>query len=263
MGHSLVELAPSGKRVWSRRVGEPVAECGACNVVASIAWSPDGTRIAYVVRTPTRKQVLHVIWRNGTHDTVVDRNARPGQPSWRADSRTLAYVGAGTSPIIYNLAQRSRHVIRWPIARSPSTHLAFAPHGKELAIGTENAALLVGHGRQVVWRGQTHGINWIGSRLAVSARVGIAVYRAHYVTKLYAVTHSRVILRRTFRLPAAFQPILATHGRTVALRAGRNVLAGPIGSLHKVLRFTYRPCPSSGFSSGCQLPMGEGDISIG
>lgn len=96
-GHSLVELAPSGRLVWSRRVGGPVTDCGACNVVASITWSPDGSRIAYVVRTPTRKQVLHVIWRDGTHDTVINRNARPGQPSWRADSQAVAYVGAGTA----------------------------------------------------------------------------------------------------------------------------------------------------------------------
>ena len=271
VGNSLVELAPSGRQVWSRSAGVP--NCPkidkACDIVESVAWSPDGSRIAYVVLTPTRNDVLHVISQNGTHDMVITRTVRSAQLSWRADSRALAYLGAGTrlgadtSPIIYDLAHESRHVIRWPLTRSPETQLAFAPHGTELAIGTENAALLVGHGRQVVWRGQTHGVNWIGSRLAVSGRVGIAVYRAHDVTKLYSVTPSGVTLRRTLRLPAAFSQFLATHGRTVALRAGRNVLAGPLGSLHRVLRFVYQPCPSSGFSSGCQLPMGEGDISIG
>ena len=259
-GHSLVELAPSGKQVWTRRVGEPVTNCGACNVVASIAWSPDSSRIAYVVRTPTRKQVLHVIRRNGTHDTVVDRNARPGQPSWRADSRALAYVGAGANPIIYNLTRRSRHVIRWPIARSPSTHLAFAPHGSELAIGTETAALLVGVRDRVVWRGQTWGVGWLAGRLAVSARVGIAAHHSHYVTQLYTVRHSGATLRRSTRLPA---PILTTHGRTIALRAGKSVLAGPISSLHKVLRFTLKPCSSSAFAYVCEIPIGDQDISIG
>lgn len=258
MGHSLVELAPSSRRVWSRRVGEPVAECGACNVVASIAWSPDGSRIAYVVRTPTRKQVLHVIWRNGTHDTIVDRNARPGQPSWRADSRALSYVGAGTWPIIYNLANQSRRVIRWPIARSPSTHLAFAPRGNRLAIGTETAALLVGGRDRVVWRGQTWGVGWLGGRLAVSERLGHAAGR--YVTQLYTVTQSAATPSRSTRLPA---PIVAIHGRTVALRAGHSVLAGRIRSLHKVLRFTLKPCYGSAGALICEIPIGDQDISIG
>ena len=257
-GHSLVELAPSGRQVWSRRVGGPVTDCGACSVAASIAWSPDGSRIAYVVRTPTRKQVLHVIWRNGTHDTVIDRNARPGQPLWRADSRALAYVGAGTNPIIYDLSNRSRRVIRWPIARSPSTHLAFAPHGNELAIGTETAALLVGVRDRVVWRGQTWGVGWLGGRLAVSERLGHAAGR--YRVQLYTVTHSGASPSHAIRLPA---PILAIHGRTVALRAGTGVLAGPISSLHRVLRFTLKACSSSNGAYVCEIPIGDQDISIG
>jgi hypothetical protein len=260
VGHSLVEFAPGGKQVWSRRVGEPVTDCGACNVVASITWSPDSSRIAYVVRTPTRQQVLHVIWRNGTHDTVIDRNARPGQPSWRADSRALAYVGAGTNPIIYDLAHKFRHVIRWPIARSPATHLAFAPHGNELAIGTETATLLVGDRHQVVWRGQTWGVSWLGSRLAVSARIQQPRGHYVYVSKLYTVRHSGVTLNRSTRLPA---PILATHGRTVALRVGTGVLAGRPGSLHRVLGFRLKPCYGSAGAYVCEIPIGNQDISIG
>jgi WD40-like Beta Propeller Repeat len=259
-GHSLVELAPSGRQVWSRRVGGPVTDCGACNVVASITWSPDGSRIAYVVRTPTRKQVLHVIWRDGTHDTVINRNARPGQPSWRADSQAVAYVGAGTRPVIYDLRHRSHQVIRWALARSPSIHLAFAPHGNELAIGTETAALLVGDRHWVVWRGQTWGVGWLAGRLAVSARVGIAAHHSHYVAKLYSVTQSGATLRRSTRLPA---PILATHRRTIALDSGRRVLAGHLGSLQKVLRFRLKPCHGSFGAWVCQIPIGNQDISIG
>ncbi len=269
VGNSVVELAPNGRRIWSRSAGVPNCPAidKACDVVRSVAWSPDGSRIAYVVLTPTRNDVLHVIWRNGTHDTLIARNARSGQLSWRADSRAFAYLGAGTrlgadtSPIIYDLARKSRHVIRWPLARSPVTHFAFAPHGNELAIGAyETGALLVGGRDRVVWRGQTHEVGWLGGRLAVTARVGIAAYHSHDVTKLYSVTHSGATLRRTTRLPA---PILAFHGGTVALWAGNSVLAGPIGSLHRVLRFTLKPCDNSGFTSSCQLPMGEQDISIG
>jgi hypothetical protein len=260
-GNSLAELAPSGKRVWSRPVGEPVAQCGACNTVAGVAWSPDGSRIAYIVRTPTRQQVLHVIWRNGTHDAVIDRNARPGQPSWRADSRALAYIGAGSSPIIYDLTNESRHLIRWRVARSPATHLAFAPRGAALAIGTETAALLVGHRNHVVvWHGQTRGVSWLGSRLAVSARIQQPRGRYVYMNRLYTVRHSGTTLYRSTRLPA---PLLAVRGRTVALAAGTHVLAGHIGSLHRVLRFALKPCDASSWAYACEIPVGNNDISIG
>ncbi len=268
VGHSLVLLAPSGQRLWSHRLATcpPINGASSCGIVASIAWAPDGSQIAYVVETNTRNQVLHVIWRDGTHDTVIAGDARPGQPSWRADSRALAYVGAGTrlgadsSPIVYDLRHKSRHVIRWPIARSPATHLAFAPHGNELAIGTETAALLVGSRDQVVWRGQTWGVGWLGGRLAVSERIGIAAHHSHYVTRLYTVTHSGATPSRSTRLPA---PILAIHGRTVALSAGTSVFAGRIGSLHKVLRFTLKPCYGAGGAYVCQIPIGDQDISIG
>jgi len=260
IGNALTELAPSGRRVWSQPVGNPVADCGACNSVATVSWSPDGSRIAYLARTSTNSgnQVLHVIRRDGTHDTVIDSNAQGGQPSWRADSRALAYIGAGGKPIIYDLAHRSRHVITWPAARSLPTHLAFAPRGGDLAIATETAALLVGGHDEVVWRGQTHGVNWLGGRLAVSERLAPSGRHGHYVTQLYTVTHSGVKLSRTIRLPG---PIVATHGRTIALGAGNSVLAGPIGSLQKVFRFRIKPV-YSGCACG-ELPFARQSISFG
>ena len=258
IGNSLTEIAPSGRRVWTKPVGEPIANCGACNVVAAIAWSPDGSRIAYLARTGTNSwnQVLHVIRRDGTHDTVIASNARNGQASWRADSRAFAYIGPGGRPVIYDLAHRSRRVITWPIAgRSAATHLAFAPRGGDLAIGTETAALLVGSRDEVVWRGQTQDVNWLGGRLAVSERLAPS---GRSVTQLYTITRSGPTLSRTIRLPG---PIIAAYGRTVALPAARSVFAGPLGSLHKVLRFTMKPS-FRGCACG-EIPIGYRDISLG
>jgi hypothetical protein len=84
-GHSLVAMAPDGRKAWSHPAGG--------NVVA-IAWAPDGLRIAYVVRHGHRF-ALRVIYGNGTHDARIDRSVRPVRPSWRADSLAFAYVGAG------------------------------------------------------------------------------------------------------------------------------------------------------------------------
>jgi hypothetical protein len=273
VGHSLVLLAPSGKRLWSHRLAvcPPINGASDCGIISSIAWAPDGSQIAYLDETNTRDEVLHVISRDGTHDTVIDRKARPGQPSWRADSRAIAYLGAGTrlgagtSPIIYDLSNQSRHVIRWPMARSPETSLAFAPRGDELAIGTESAALLVGRGHRVVWRGpgQTHGVSWLGGRLAVSERVGTTgVTNFHNQIQLYAVRGSDATLVRTVRLPF---PILATTREgTLALlgrgRSGRGgILAGSLGSLREVLHYSFVPCDPE----ACEIPIGDQDISLG
>jgi hypothetical protein len=269
IGNSLAEIAPGGRRIWSLPVGAAVANCGACDVVPAIAWSPDGSRIAYLVRTSTMKQVLHVIWRDGTHDTVIDSHLGGEQPSWRADSRALAYVGAGGHPVVYDLAHRSRHVITWPIARSAddssafgfgATDLAFAPRGSELAIGTWNGAFLVNGRNAVVWRGQTQAVNWLGDRLAVSERIAPTgpALSGRLQTQLYTVTPSGVALDRTIHLPG---PVMEADGRTIALPGVNGVFAGRIGSLHKVFRFTTEP----GWS-GCAcgpIPFGGHDISIG
>jgi hypothetical protein len=253
-GQSIVELAPSGQALWSRAVGKPVANCGACNIVSAISWSPDESRIAYLVRTGGPKQVLHVVWRDGTHDSVIDSNAHGTQPAWRAGSGALAYIGAHGRPIIYDLAHMSRRVITWPIARG-ATHLAFAPRGGELAIATETAALLLRTRREVVFNGQTQYVNWIGDRLLVSERLAPS---GRSKTQIYTVTRSGAMLRRTVRLPG---PLWTVHGRTIALAGGNHVLAGPIGSLQSVFRFTVKP-PYRGWCACGEIPMGKGDISL-
>ncbi|HLX31512.1 MAG TPA: hypothetical protein VKR79_01965 [Gaiellaceae bacterium] len=97
VGNSLVAMAPDGRRAWSHPAGGPVV---------SIAWAPFGNRIAYIVRRG-RRLVLHVIWGNGRNDSVIDRSVRAARPVWHADSLAFAYVGAGGTPIVYDLAHKS------------------------------------------------------------------------------------------------------------------------------------------------------------
>ena len=257
IGRALVALAPTGRRAWSRPIGGGCARLDrACGTVASVSWAPDGLRVAYVVRTNTRKLVLHVIWGNGTHDTVVDRHAQGITPSWRADSLALAYVGSGGRPIVYDLGHESHRVIDWPQARR-TMHLAFAPGGAQLALGTENAALLVGDdGHEVIWRGQTRGVAWLGSRLIVSARVA-----PHVVGRVYTVRPRAVTLSRTVRLPA---PILATHGQMLAVLSHEVLLAGSLSSLSPVLRYRLKSCQGGPFAAYiCEIPISDRGVDLG
>ena len=158
MGKSVVAMAPDGRRAWSHAARGPVV---------AIAWAPDGFRIAYVVHAG-RRFVLHAVWGDGTHDTVVDRSVRAVRPSWRADSLAFAYVGAGGRAIVYDLGHQSRRVAG---AAAPVTHLAFAPAGKTLVIATPASVLV---GGKVVATGEVEAIGWLHGRPAVAIESGVA-----------------------------------------------------------------------------------------
>lgn len=160
IGHSLVAMAPNGRRAWSH---------GAGGTVVAIAWAPFGNRIAYVVQAD-RHFVLHVIWGNGTNDAAIDRSVRAVRPSWRADSLAVAYVGAGGHAIVYDVGHRSRSVVA---ATAPVTRVAFAPVGRALAIGSTGAVVLVSRGRDVaVAHGDVEVLGWQGTELDVALRQG-------------------------------------------------------------------------------------------
>jgi hypothetical protein len=189
---------------------------------------------------------------------VVDRSAQGVTPSWRADSLAVAYVGSGGRPIVYDLSHESHKAIRWAAAR-PTVHLAFAPGGTQLALSTENAALVVGeHHHHVLWRGQTRGVAWVGNQLVVSERI---VGRTYTVGRVYSVQRATLALARTVRLPA---PILATHGRTVAVVSHKTLLAGSLDSLRPVLQFRLKPCQPGPFAAYiCEIPIGSGGVDLG
>jgi len=246
IGDSLVAVAPDGRRAWSHPAG---------GSVAAIAWAPDGLRIAYLVRAG-RHLTLHVIWGNGRHDTVIDRDARNPTLSWRADSLAFAYVGAGGRPIVYDLAHQSRGVIRMPSARG-ATHLAFAPSGTELAVQTETVVSLVGRPQKVVWRSepgsQPRGIGWLGDHLLVDTRAGMFTPKSQ--ARIYSVEPADLKLIRSVLLPG---PLLDVNGEIVAVGSHDRVLAGPLGNLRSVLRIRPQPCDLE----ACPIAIGEGDVEI-
>lgn len=156
---SLVAMAPDGRRAWLHPVG---------GSVVSIAWAPDGFRIAYVVHAG-RRLVLHAIWGDGTHDRVIDRSVRGVRPSWRADSLAFAYVGAGGNAIVYDLAHTSRSVVASSKRMGAVTQLAFAPSGNGLAIAGRSGVATKGVCRLPAFpRRSVDWIGWLGSSLLVA-----------------------------------------------------------------------------------------------
>jgi hypothetical protein len=157
IGHSLVAMAPDGRRVWSHPAhGEVVA----------IAWAPDAIRIAYVVRVG-RRYALNVIWGIGTHDRTIDRSVRAVRPSWRADSLALAYVGAGGKAVAYDLGHNRHGVLG---SAAPITSVAFAPSGKTLLAATPGSVLL---GGKRVATGEVEAIGWLHGRPAAALEQGV------------------------------------------------------------------------------------------
>jgi hypothetical protein len=231
--NTLVAIAPDGRRPWSHVAG---------GTVMSIAWAPDGLRIAYVVRTRKRfPYTLHVIWGNGTHDTVVDRSALPITPSWRADSLAFAYVGSGGRPIVYDLAHASRRVIA--VQGGNVIRLAFAPAGDALAINTLRRTVLVGKRRKLLWRDSTHGIGWLNGRLAIAAKMNVLPQRV-----LAFQAHDGMLA-------------VAVAGKKRTIR----VLAGPVGHLRTVFQTTAQPrCRNSTFlMRDCTPPISDSGLQLG
>jgi hypothetical protein len=160
IGHSLVAIAPDGRRPWTHLVDGRVVD---------IAWAPDGLRIAYVVRG-AHGLALHLIDGDGTDDTMIDGSVRGVDPSWRGNSLAFAYVGAGGKPIVYDIGHLSRRVVETRV-KGDVLQVAFAPKGTLLAVATRTQVgmLLLRTGlNQLHDRGQIAGIGWTGRWFAVA-----------------------------------------------------------------------------------------------
>jgi hypothetical protein len=156
IGDSLVAMAPDGRQAWSHTVD---------GRVVAIVWAPFGNRIAYIVRH-VHRLTLWLIYGNGTNDKLIDRDVRAVEPSWRADSLAVAYVGAGGKPIVYDVGHRM-HRIR-PV-RGPVTGLAFAPTGDTLAVETPRGVWLArSHDANTVTTGSVQAFGWSSDGLGVA-----------------------------------------------------------------------------------------------
>jgi hypothetical protein len=202
-GHSIVAMAPDGRRAWSHPAG---------GRVVAIAWAPDGFQIAYIVDTGPRF-VLHVIYGNGIHDTTIDRSVRAVRPSWQADSLALAYVGGGGRAVVYDLGHQSRRVV--PVG-PPVTGVAFAPTGEALAVKRDNGVWLMNGGRATaITKGSVEAFGWLNGRLAVATPAAD-----------FARVHSFSPTGGTRGSSDVHGIVLAVTPKLVIVRSGRKLVAG-------------------------------------
>jgi hypothetical protein len=214
IGHSLVAMAPSGRRAWSHPVR---------GRVVAIAWAPNGLQIAYVVRNDNHL-ALHLIYGNGKNDRTIDRSVRPVRPSWRADSLAVAYVGEGGKAIAYDLAHERHRVA----ASLPSVaHVAFAPSGKTLAVASLGAARV---GPKTVATGDIEALGWRqDGRLEVAQEMGlrpalVATFERNgrplngfrVPGRVVAITNGFVVTHTQNRIVAGWRD----HGASTILRVG-------------------------------------------
>ncbi len=217
IGRSLVALAPDGRRAWSQPAGGPVV---------AIAWAPFGNRIAYIAHVG-RRFVLHLIWGNGTNDTVLDRSVRAVRPSWRPDSLAFAYVGAGGRAIVYDVAHERRAVLA---VRAPVTGVAFAPTGDSIAVAQPSGIWLLHQSAAGRIPGHVASFGWLRGRFAdVVQGQGFSLvrlfaadgasrgsYRVH--GSVAVVTRKLVVVRQSRQLVAGGTDLLTLpRGATVEL----------------------------------------------
>lgn len=123
VGPSLVAMAPDGRRPWTQRTPGPVV---------AISWAPYPILVAYVARAPGGFD-LRMIEGNGEGDRLLARGVAPVAPAWRPDTKAVAFVSAGGSPMIWDANTLAARPVAMPRAcagaLAPARTLAFSPAG--------------------------------------------------------------------------------------------------------------------------------------
>jgi hypothetical protein len=125
----------------------------------------------------------------------------------------LAYVGAGGHAVVYDLAHLSRNVLARP---TEVAHVAFAPRGEALALGTLGSATV---GGKTVATGDIEALGWRpDNQLEVALEMGVGVKPA-----LVATFRPNGGPLRGFRVPGR---VIGVTGGFVVTRRLDRIVAG-------------------------------------
>jgi hypothetical protein len=165
LGSSLVALAPGQRTAWTHQTG---------GRVLAAAWSPDGLKIAYVIRG-RRGSELRLIEGDGDNDRLLDSHVAPTKPSWRVDSLAVAYVRPSGRAAVFDLTSGSRRTFDTRRCSGPARAVAYAPTRPRLAVAGGRGVALVGRWAAVPGCAATAGVTsidslaWAGPRQVVVA----------------------------------------------------------------------------------------------
>ena len=133
IGSSLLTLAPGKRRPWVHQTD---------GRVISVAWSPDGLKIAYVVARPGADE-LRLIEGDGSPDRLLVRRVRPVKPSWRADSLSVAYVDTWGRAAVFDLSTGLRRTFDTRRCGGAARDVAYDRRAPALAVVSAHGVAVV------------------------------------------------------------------------------------------------------------------------
>jgi TolB protein len=106
--------------------------------IMSPAWSPDGTRLAYVSFERRRAEIFVQDVAGGTRQSVAAFNGINGAPAWSPDGRRLALtLSQDGNPEIYVLDLATRALTRITDNAAIDTEPVWAPDGKSIVFTSD------------------------------------------------------------------------------------------------------------------------------
>lgn len=101
--------------------------------IMSPAWSPDGTKIAYVSFEKKKAQIFSVVVATGQRRLLTDFSGINGAPAWSVDGKSLAVVlSKGGTPKIYTVDLATGLMKQRTFGEAIDTEPRFSPDGRSL-----------------------------------------------------------------------------------------------------------------------------------